>query len=89
MYEENILYIDSGCELLYKHGFRSDNFIIFKYCPWCGKKLVKITTPSDMSLREAQRCSYKLHMHMPLPQEIWKYYFRQGVKEWKSKSLKK
>jgi len=83
VYEENMLYIDSGFELSVKHGFITDDFIIFKYCPWCGKKLVKIIVPDGMSLREAQRCSYRLHMHLPLPTEIWKYYFEMGVHEWK------
>lgn len=75
IYEENMLYIDSSWELAMKHGFRTDEFIVFKYCPWCGKKLIKVPVPVNMLLREAQRCSYNLHKHMPLPIESWKYFF--------------
>jgi hypothetical protein len=83
VYEENTLYIDSCWELGVRHGFITDDFIIFKYCPWCGKKLEKVPIPKDMSLHEAQRCSYRLHMHMPLPNSTWGYYFDMGINEWK------
>lgn len=75
MYEENTLLIDSGIELLYKHGFKTDDFIIFKYCPWCGKKLVKILIPANMTQHEAQKYSYRLHCYLPLPTTAWEYFF--------------
>ncbi len=75
MYEEGMLILDSGVELLWKHGFKTDDFIIFKYCPWCGKKLIKVPIPVTMSHREAQKRSYKLHMHMPADNSFWKIFF--------------
>jgi hypothetical protein len=79
MYEENMLYFDTCYEIILEHGFKTDDFIIFKYCPWCGKKLVKIPLSNTMSLHETQKRSYLLHSYMPLPVEMWNYFFMESV----------
>ena len=33
--------VDGAISLAWTHGMWSENFKPFKYCPYCGKKLVK------------------------------------------------
>lgn len=39
-FEKNMKEINACCDISWNHGLGlSEDFVIFKYCPWCGKEL--------------------------------------------------